>query len=266
MSTEPQPAFTYKQVGVTLLLIALAVVGYRAKTYYDQMAVESWVKETPVIQMVLSKHPRFYPFAIEHFTEPYKLSGDEGLRDAQMEMQQILNLHYLTDYVWQVKDKPLKAYLRAQYALVVALLKRPEALKSRVCERFFTDGSVYADVDHLVGRDVLLAYLTASENLFLSARDRVLGSSITPKDANYKLNVGYALLDVTEKYKTLYPKEKAISFYKGFDPEQSCGRFATYLYALLLLPDEKKQALLWRSAEEYGRAKAEGYRLQHGLE
>lgn len=263
MSTEPQPAFTYKQIGITLLLIALAVVGYRAKIFYDQMAVESWVKETPVIQMVLSKHPRVYPRFIEHFTEPYKVSGEDGLREAQLEIQQIINVNYMTDYIWQIKDKQLKAYLKAQYGLIVTLLKNPDAVRARLCERYFADSSLFSEVDKAAGRDVFLAYMAASEDLFLSARDGVAWP-ITPKDPDYKVKVGYALLDLVEKYKKLYPKEAQAHFYKGFDPTQSCGRFATYLYVLLLIQDEKKQSLLWRSAMEYSRPMMEGLRKQRG--
>lgn len=267
MSTKSRAGATAGILSTLLVLAALVTIGHSFSTERaTKQAIEKWIKNYPVDVMVIEKHPNTYDRFFQHFRPYYAQMGEAGLAQGQMELQQIFNVNYLTDYIWTVKDAEIKEYVRTQLALVDQLLKA-QGTQNGLCEQYFGNSALFSKVNEAAGGSYFAAYMQASEKLMLSARDGV-EFRITPKAANYFMAVNAADAAFWQEFGTQHPEltqeglQRAASL---FDPLRSCAGFAQYLRALYNMPSGF-MSLYWRNAMEKQRPQFEAIRRLHGSE
>jgi hypothetical protein len=248
-------------------LLALAGIGFMAySTNQGVQAVEEWVQTYPTNAMVLQKHPNTLPRFIQHFQSYYDRSGKDGLLEGQLEMQQIMNVNYLTDYIWEVKDPQLRQFLTAAYNMIQALVNKGNG-QPGLCEKYFGNSAHYAEVNQTLGGDLFPDYMKASEKLLLSAKAQEQ-YPIHPKSMGYFRFVEAVNARFWKSYRGVYPGltyDEMQARAQSFDPLRSCVGYASYLRVLLTL-DDTSMSLLWRSAMETDRPRWEAMRQQRGSE
>lgn len=273
---QPPQDFSQPQIKPNLMpiyaiigVIFLGLVGagaYKWKQHADQQAIEDWIHLTPVNAMVLEKHPS--PVVVDrfraHFTKYFQTEGGAvGLAKGQLEMQQIININYLTDYIWTVKDEAIREYLKRQYFLITALSKQGAGL----CEKYHADSSLYKDVDAAVGANLFPDFMTASEKLILSAADNQ-PYKMRPGGMDFIAARQRANDAFWNKFRENHPGLTTPQLQRvaqGFSPLTNCAGYAEYLRTLLLL-DNDNMSIQWRAGLESDRPAAEARRRASGSE
>jgi len=256
---------------VCALLVALGggMVFLKWKQYSDRAAIESWIRDTPVNAMVLARHPspqvadRFRA----HFNNYYFNSGGQaGLALGQLEMQQIINVNYLSDFIWTVKDENIREYLKQLYFLTASLVK-VDGGRPGLCEKYFADSSKFSEVDKAVGGNIFADYMAASADLVLSARDNK-PYAIQPGTMDYmsaKQRANAAFWTKFRENHPSYSNAQLVRVAQGFNPLVSCAGYAEYLRSMLQLENEHL-SIQWRSGMEADRPALEARRKASGSE
>lgn len=250
---------------VLVLVAMISLTGYNFwHQHQSQKDIEEWVKNYPVNAMVLAKHPGTYPRFLAHFQNYYDRLGKDGLEVGQLEMQQIINVNYLSDYIWAVKDPEVMKYLRAQLELVEALVNKQNDGPG-LCEQYFGNSALFDQVNQTAGGNYFAKYMLASERLVLSAQDGQ-EYKITPNSPKYYPAKNMANAEFWRSYKSLYPDLSYTELQRAaelFDPLKSCAGYATNLRALLQM-QPSLASLTWRSSLEGSKALSEAMRRLRG--
>lgn len=267
---QPAPAKANMAVIAIATLAALCVIGfmlYAFKKQEDrQAAITKWVDTYPVNAMVIAKHPNTRGLFNAHFMPYYDKAGQDGIERGQMELQQIFNVNYLTDYIWTVKEGAIKDYVDTQLALIDRLVKL-QGNGPGLCEEYFANSALFEKVDATAGGRYFIEYMLASERLMLSAEDGVT-YKITPQHHNYIPARNAASSAFWREFRALHPTLSQTQLQQAadlFDPLRSCAGYAEYLRALSKM-DIGFQSLYWRSAMEKDRPRFEAMRRARGSE
>lgn len=231
-----------------------------------QRAIDDWVHEYTVNAMVLQNHPDTLQRFRDHFVPYYDQLGEKGLAEGQLELQQILNVNYLTDYIWTVKDPELQRYLQTEMAFIDGLVKAQNG-KPGLCEQYFGNSAYYAQAQQVTGGRLFLDFMLASEKLFLSAQDGV-EYKITPQHGNYLMAREAANSAFWSSFQYQHPNlnhEQLLRARDLFNPLVSCAGYAEHLRALLAMPSGF-MSLNWRAAMEQDRPQFEAMRRLRGSE
>lgn len=268
MNQPAKPSPLIYKIPALLLIAGLALgIAYFYQQSYRLKAVDEWVRTYSVNAMVLKKHPGTYTRFIQHFTPYYEKDQQEGLAEGQLEMQQIINVNYLTDYVWTVKDEALTRFLQAQLALLDALV-RADGGRPGLCEQYYGNSALYAQVQQKAGGRLFLDFMLASEKLILSAEDDV-PYKITPDHANYYTARTAANNAFWASFRRLHPelrtRDQLEKAHDLFNPIISCAGYAERIRALLAM-DPGFMSFDWRAGMEGDRPAAEVQRRLRGSE
>ena len=226
----------------------------------EQQVVEDWIRNNPVDAMILKRHPNTWPLFVQHFTPYYARQGRLGLEEGQLEMLQIAHVNYITDYIWQIGDRELDQFLKAQYVLTSSLIRDKDG--QRLCQDYYANSALFNQVRDTVGDRVFVDYMKAIERLMLSAEVNPT-SGITPASPQYATDSRSALQAVMTEYGRLAALAGLRNLNTG--PTQNCPGFALYLHALLNV-DPSTRSLAWRSAMEAFRPSGEAARRARGSE
>lgn len=250
--------------------LALCLLGGIILYFYSyanrQKAIAAWVNGYPANALVLKAHPDTRTLFEKHFGFYYDRSGQDGLARGQLEMQQIINMNYLIDYIWSVKDDDIRRFVTAQLALLERLAKLQQN-KPGLCERYYADSVLFEEVEQAAGGRLFLDFMLASEKLLLSAEDGQ-DYKMTPKHPNYRAAVTEARRSFWETFTAANPglsTEQLQQAVHLFNPTVSCAGYASYLRTLLNM-NQSFMPLYWRDGQEQGRAAAEAARKARGAE
>jgi hypothetical protein len=253
-----RPSGTSSPALVFILFVAFFAVcfyGYgRWTVNSDQHVVEDWIRNNPIDAMILKRHPDTWPRFVQHFTPYYQKQGRLGLEEGQLEMLQIAHVNYITDYIWQIGDRELDQFLKAQYVLTSSLIRDKDG--QRLCQAYYANSALFNQVRDTVGDRVFVDYMKAIERLMLSAEVNPT-SGITPDSPHYITDSRSAMQAVMTEYGRLATLAGLRDRNTG--PTQNCPGFALYLHALLNV-DPSTRSLAWRSAMESFRPSGEAAR------
>ncbi|MEZ0260925.1 MAG: hypothetical protein ACAH80_07935 [Alphaproteobacteria bacterium] len=228
-------------------------------------AINGYIANQPVLQLVLKDHPKNAGFFFSHFAHHYEKNGGlPGMEAAMPEMQQAIDQNYLVDHIWYYDEMALRNYLVREYNFLVSMEKNDP--KGAVCTAYIKDSMTYKSAAAAAGGDLHKLYMDSSAKLFKSAIPHKL-YAIWPGVPGYKEELQKVMMKYVLSLIRLANSDPALiaSLQKPGIDGRDC-KLAKLMDGALVQLTPPEMSLLWRGMMETARPALDAARKKRGYE
>jgi hypothetical protein len=259
---------------MTHIVIAFLIIvgGAGAYIYNSKMeekkkaeAIQAFIANQPVVQLVLKDHPAQALWITQHFTYHYEKNGGvAGMEASLTELQQVIDQNYAIDHVWYFDEMALRNYLVREYNFLMALNKKDP--KGTVCTAYLKNPASFQAAAGLAGGDYFKLYMDSSAKLFKSAIPHKL-YAIWPGVPGYQEELQKVMMKfIMSMIRSARNDPQLIATLQTPNMATRTCAVATIMTGSLVTMTPPEMSLLWRAMMESARPALVAERKKRGSE